>query len=133
MEEICDIRIVGIDEKRPPIVRKEPYIDLYFQLSRQPPKAWCEEFNRLAKGMTPPVKIDVRTGIFIDAYVRSMDDIPAHFDNIKKKVNACNESYIKSIRQQALDDAEANASRLNAGDEQTRLNTIVAGLEFNGS
>jgi hypothetical protein len=132
MEEICDIRIVGIDEKRPPIVRKEPYIDLFFRLSRQPPKAWCEEFNRLVKGMTPPVKIDVRTGIFIDAYVRSMDDIPAHFDNIRKKVNACNESYIESIRQQALDDTEANASRLNAGDEQTRLNLIVAGLEFDG-
>ncbi len=132
MEEICDIRIVGIDEKRPPIVRKEPYIDLFFRLSRQPPKAWCQEFNMLVKGMTPPVKIDVRTGIFIDAYVRSMDDIPAHFDNIKKKVNACNERYIENIRLQELAEAKANDSRLNAGDEQTRLNLIVAGLEFDG-
>lgn len=130
MEEICDIRVIGIDEKRPPRVRKEPYIDLYFRLSRQPPQAWREEFNQLAKGLVPPVKIDVKAGIFIDAYVRSMDDIPAHFENIKMRVSLCNERYMENIREQELAAAAANASLLGEGGEQARLNAIVAALKF---
>ena len=31
MEGISDIKIIGIDEKRPPKIRKEPYIDLVFK------------------------------------------------------------------------------------------------------
>ena len=58
MDNILDIRIIGIDEKRPPIIRKEPYIDLFFKLSCKPPLDWCEDFNVLAKDLVPPVKID---------------------------------------------------------------------------
>ena len=130
MEELCDIRVIGIDEKRPPRVRKEPYIDLFFQLSRQPPKAWCEDFNQLAKALVPPVKIDAKAGAFIDAYVRCMDDIPAHLENIKKKVSLCNERFNESIRQQQLAAAAEKASLLGEGGEQARLNAIIAALKF---
>ena len=30
MEGISDLRIIGIDERRPPIIRKEPYIYLFY-------------------------------------------------------------------------------------------------------
>lgn len=130
MKDICDIRVIGIDEKRPPRVRKEPYIDLFFQLSQQPPKAWCEDFNQQAKDLVPPVKIDAKSGILIDAYVRNMDDIPAHFENIKKKVSLCNERYIETIRKQEQAEAAANACLLVEEGEQARLNAIVAALKF---
>jgi len=130
LEKFTDIKIIGIDEKRLPKVRKEPYIDLFFQLSRQAPRAWCEDFNQLAKGLLPAVKIDPNAGVFIDAYVRNMDDIPVHFDNIKKKILACNERYIEKIRQQELAEAASGAALRAAGGEQARLNSIIAALKF---
>jgi len=130
LDETSEIRIIGIDEKRPPKIRKEPYIDLFFQLSRQAPKDWCEDFNLLAKGLVPTVKIDINAGLFIDAYVRGIDDIPAHFDNIKKKIQACNERYSERIRQQALAEAATMSSLRAAGGEQARLNSVIASLNY---
>ena len=37
MEGISDLKIIGTDERRPPIIRKEPYIDVFFKLSHQAP------------------------------------------------------------------------------------------------
>ncbi len=130
MESISDIKIVGIDDKRPPRVRKEPYIDLFFMLSHQAPKKWCEEFNKLVKDLVPPVKINENEGIFIDAYVRDMSHIPAHLDKIKKRIITCNEQYLQSIRQRELDEATRNTSLYGASGEQGKLNAIVAALKF---
>ena len=130
MEGISDIRIIGIDEKRPPRVRKEPYIDLFFMLSHQAPKKWCEDFNKLVKDLVPPVKINENEGIFIDAYVRDMNLIPGHLEKIKKRIAACNEQYIQNIRQRELDEANRNTSLYGASGEQGKLNTIVAALKF---
>jgi hypothetical protein len=130
LEKISDIRIVGLDEQRPPRVRKEPYIDLFFMLSHQAPKKWCEDFNKLSKDLVPPVKIDESKGIFIDAYVRDMNHIPAHLEKIKKKITTCNEQYIESIRQRELAEAAKNTSLYGAAGEQGKLNTIIAALKF---
>jgi hypothetical protein len=130
LEGISDIRIVGIDENRPPRVRKEPYIDLFFRLSHQPPKKWCEDFNKLTKDLVPPVKINENGGIFIDAYVRDMSHIPAHLDKIKKKITACNEQYLESIRLSELAEAAKNTSLSGAAGEQGKLNSIIAALNY---
>jgi len=81
LQGISDIKIVGIDEKRPPKVRKEPYIDIFFKLSHSVPEDWCEDFNKLTSKLDPAIKIDKREGLFIDTYVRDMKHIPAHFDH----------------------------------------------------
>lgn len=39
--------IIGIDETRPPKIRKEPYIDISFKLSHQAPIEWCKDLNAL--------------------------------------------------------------------------------------
>jgi hypothetical protein len=130
LEKFSDIRIVGIDEKRPPKVRKEPYIDLFFMLSRQAPKKWCEDFNKLTKELVPPVKIDESKGIFIDAYVRDMNHISGHLEKIKKKITACNEQYIEFIRQKELAESARNTSLYAEAGEQGKLNSIVAALKF---
>ena len=130
MQDISDIRIVGIDEKRPPRVRKEPYIDLFFRLSHAAPEQWCDDFNNLTRKLDPPIRIAKGEGLFIDTYVRDMDHIPAHLDTIKQKIAACNAQFIDRIRQAELAAAAQTATLLGDGGEQGRLNSIVAALKF---
>jgi hypothetical protein len=130
LEGISDIRIVGIDEKRPPQVRKAPYIDLFYELSHQAPKDWCDDFNDLAKRLVPPAKINAVEGLFVEAWVRDMELIPAHLEEIKKKIVACNERYIEKIRRIQMASAELNASSSNNDTRQGRLNAILARLTF---
>ena len=130
MQDISDIRIVGIDEKRPPKVRKEPYIDLFFKLSHKVPGAWCEDFNRLTGKLEPAVRLDKSEGLFIETYVRDMKQIQAQLDKIKENVTACNEQYIENIRKSTLAAAGENASLAGDGGPQGELNAIVAALKF---
>jgi hypothetical protein len=130
MQSISDIRIVGIDEMRPPRVRKEPYIDLFFQLSHQAPKDWCEDFNMLTGKLDPAVRINKGEGLFIETYVRDMDQIAAHLDKIKKTIIDCSEQYIERIRQCESAAVMQNTALLGDRGEQGRLNTIVATLHF---
>ena len=130
MQSISDIKIVGIDEKRPPRVRKEPYIDLFFQLSHQAPKDWCEDFNLLTGKLEPAVRINKGDGLFIETYVRDMNQIAAHLDAIKKKINDCSEQYIERIRQSESAALLRSAALTGDGGEQGKLNAIVATLHF---
>lgn len=130
MQDISDIKIIGIDEKRPPRVRKEPYIDLFFRLSHPAPQDWCEDFNNLTRKLDPPVRIDKSEGVFIDTYVRDMNHIPAHLDSIKENIRSCNAQYIERIRQAELSAAANTASLLGDGGKQGQLNSIVAALKF---
>ena len=130
MENISNIKIIGIDEKRPPKVRKEPYIDIFFKLSHRAPVDWCEGFNKLTKKLEPPAKIDKNEGLFIDAYVRDMNHIPAHLNKIKKVIAAFNEQYIENIRQKALAAAAKNTCLSGLEGEQGKLNKIIAALKF---
>ncbi|MFZ0469927.1 MAG: hypothetical protein WAL92_13480 [Thiogranum sp.] len=130
MQSISDIRIVGIDEKRPPRVLKEPYIDLFFELSHQAPQEWCDDFNMLTGKLDPAIRIDKSKGLFIDTYVRDMSHIPAHLDAIKQKIVVCNEQYRAAVRKSEMAAAGTNADLLGDGGEQGKLNTIVAALKF---
>jgi len=130
MQGISNIKIVGIDEKRPPRVRKEPYIDLFFQLSHSAPKDWCEDFNLLAGKLEPAIRIDKNEGLFVETYVRDMNHIAAHLDKIKKKIIDCSAQYIERIRQSESAAAMQSAALLGDRGEQGKLNAIVATLRF---
>ena len=130
MQSISDIKIVGIDETRPPRVLKEPYIDLFFKLSHQAPPEWCDDFNMLTGKLDPAIRIDKSKGLFIDTYVRDMSHIPAHLDAIKQKIVVCNEQYRAAVRKSEMAAAGTNADLLGDGGEQGKLNTIVAALKF---
>lgn len=45
MTSFNEIKIIGFDTSRPPRVRKEAYIDLFYQLSEDAPEEWCEDFD----------------------------------------------------------------------------------------
>ena len=129
MEGISDIKIIGIDAKRPPRIRKEPYIELFFELSHQAPAKWCEDFNRLVSKFEYTSKINLSTGLFIEAWVRKPDEIEKLLLSLKKAVKSCTEAYIARIEASARAAADSNALTNDEG-EQGRLNRIVAALNF---
>ena len=97
MEGISDIQIIGIDDKRPPRIRKEPYIDLFFRLSHQAPGDWCSIFNVLLGKHASNAKIKVKEGLFIEAWVQKPEDIPLLLALLKDKVAECSRLFIELI------------------------------------
>ena len=130
MNAISDIKIISIDEERPPQIRKEAYIDIFFKLSKQAPEDWCDDFNARGRKINPAVKIETKKGIIIEAWVKNMNDLPAHLEKIKLNVKECNEQQIERARLKALAMAASVASALGSGSQQNALNDIVAGLKF---
>jgi hypothetical protein len=130
MQNIDDIKIVSIDTDRPPIVRKEAYIDLFFKLSEKAPLDWCDDFNALGRQIDPGVKIDKNVGLCVDAWVKDMGQIAPHLEKIKLKILECNEQYIEKARQKQLALLAANTSQVGTNSEQFKLNEIIADLKF---
>lgn len=131
MEGISDIRITGIDEKRPPMIQKEPYIDLYFKLSHKAPADWCNDFNALlAKHPTVP-KINQNEGLYIEAWVRKPEDIVELLQQLKATVAECSRLYVERIELALRDSDDLNELLSQQGHgEQGRLNKIIAALDF---
>lgn len=130
MEGISDLKIIGIDEKRPPAIRKEPYIDIFFKLSHQAPADWCNDFNALLRKHPTTPRIEEKEGLYIEGWVKTPDDIVAFLTVLKAKVEDCNRQYIERINLSANNaDAENEALTQESG-EQGRLNKIIATLDF---
>jgi len=127
MEGISDIRIIGIDPKRPPQIRKEPYINLFFVLSHQAIAGWCTDFNRLAAKFPYAAKIDEKQGMYIETWVRSVDEVAPQLDRLKSTLQQCNTEYIARIEAAT---AAGNATTTGESAEQMRLNAVVSGLLF---
>ena len=130
MTQLTAITITGIDPGRPPRIRKEAYIDLYFVLSEDPPEDWCEDFNALGRRVNPMAKVDIKQRGFINTYANAMDAIPAHFAEIKQAVADCNTQYLEKIQQRASDLARDNAASGKAEGPQQQLNAIIESLDF---
>jgi hypothetical protein len=129
MEGISDIRISGIDETRPPRIRKEPYINLFFKLNHKAPAKWCDNFNSLVAKRKYPVKIDTDEGLFVETWVRKPEEIEPLVEALKEAVGHCTEEYIARIEAENRAAAEQTSDPENEG-EQGHLNRILAGLNF---
>jgi hypothetical protein len=130
MTTTIDFRIIGFDPSRPPRIRKESYIDLYFELSDKAPTEWCEEFNIIGRRINPSPKIDAAKGLFIDSYVNNIDQIVSHLGVIKQAISECNKIYQEKVLQKELALAASKANLQGQGGEQNRLNLIVESLDF---
>lgn len=130
MESISDIRIIGIDEKRPPIIKHKSYIDLFFVLNQKVPVTWCEDFNNLMSRHPNKPRINVADSLYIQAWVRAADEIPSHLQELKEAVITCSEQYIEKI-ERSVRNASAGADTTSKDNSpQDRLNKIVAALDF---
>lgn len=130
MEGISDIKIIGIDEKRPPIIRGAPYIDLFFKLSHQAPSDWCADFNSLMSKHPGSPKIKQKEGLYIEAWVKTPELIVEFLELLKKNVTLCSDMYIERIEQAARDTNSNDVSGVAEDSPQGRLNKIIAELVF---
>lgn len=132
MVAFTEIKIVGFDVNRPPRVRKEAYIDLFYQLSEDAPEEWCEDFTSFGRHVNPIARVEKGGRGVISTYVNDMETIPEHYEQLKQAVSDCNRQYLEKITQREIDEAKAAATPDEQGSQQTRLNEIVAGIDFTG-
>lgn len=130
MTQFNEIKIIGIDLNRPPRIRKEAYIDLFYQLSENAPEEWCEDFASFGRQVIPLAKIDKSNPGFISTYVNDMDAIPRQFEQLKQAVIDCNKQFLEKISERAITLAKDNAALREQGGQQYRLNEIIAALDF---
>jgi len=123
------IKIIAIDPKRPPMIRKAPYIELFFELSEAATKAWSEDFNTLMRRNQARPKVNATDGLFIETWVRKPTDIAEHLTLLCTTVTQCNSQA--ETRAQALFEATKAGDNVQAvGTEQRLLNEAVAALTF---
>lgn len=130
MEGISDIKIVGIDTRRPPQIRKEPYIDLYFRFSHKAPLDWCQDFTAGQAGTKYSSKINADECLYIQTWVRTPVEIAGQLEMLKKAVTECSTQYIRKIEARARDRASDNGNVQKDEGPQAELNRIVARLNF---
>jgi len=133
MQDISDIRIIGIDEKRPPRMRPEPYIDLVFRLTHKAPLEWCRDFVGAQGELRYEARINPDDCLFIETWVRTPDEIPNHLKTLKVMVAECNARYIENVTASANERDRSNEKLQNEVGTQGHLNRIVAGLDFSAS
>jgi len=126
---ISDIRICGLDDRRPPRITKQPYIDLSFKLSHKAPEDWCRRFNDLVANDPYKPKIDPKEGLYIDAWVRAPGEIPPMLAHLNKKVDQCTTVHIEAIEAARRRSEGASASE-GPSPEQEELNRVIASLQF---
>ena len=131
MQGISDITIIGVDETRPPFIRKEPYIDIYFELSHQAPIDWCKDLNSLfaINHTTSNATIDDKEGLFIKTWVRTPDEITSLLEQLKDEVSECTRQYIDRIQINSQQSGESTI-KSNESSEQASLNNIISSLVF---
>lgn len=124
--------IIGIDETRPPKIRKEPYIDISFKLSHQAPIEWCKDLNALLNKQvaTANTTITEKEGTFIKTWVRTSDEIISLVEQIKLAIVECTHQYIERIQLAAQNSGDADTSKNLETGEQANLNRIIASLDF---
>ena len=130
MEGISDLKIIGIDEMRPPRIRKEPYIDIFFKLSHQAPADWCRNLNDLLAKESGNFKIKEKEGMFIESWVRTPDEIIDLLALLKLNVAECTRQYIERIALARQNAGDSGAMLAQESGEQGRLNEIIAALVF---
>ena len=130
MEGISDIKIEGIDEKRPPNAEHKLYIDLFFRLNHQAPNSWCEDFNSLMSSHPSKPKIKPNEGFYIQTYVRSAEEIAGHLEQLKKTVVTCTSQYIEKIERGKHQSNTGADKQVDENSPQGRLNKIIAELNF---
>ena len=130
MDGISDIKIVGVDETRPPVIRKEPYIDIYFKLSHQAPIQWCNDFNALLSKHPSGATIEANKGLFISTWVRVAEEIPAVLEVLKTSIADCTQQYIERINLANQIESDKDVAAAEDTSKQGILNRVIASLNF---
>ncbi len=128
MEKIANLKIKGIDPNRTPNLDNNNYIDVIYELTQKAPRNWCLDFNNFFSKDRHKTRIDPEKGVYIETWVRNMDEIANELDLIKQKIKMCNTNYIKKLEEEAL--LRKNSQSDNSSIEGKKLEKILAELNF---
>ena len=128
MEKIENLKIKGIDQNRLPNLDNNNYIDVIYELTQKAPRDWCLDFNNFFNKERNKTRIDPEKGLYIETWVRDMEEISNELDLIKQKINICNANYDKKLEEAAL--LRKNSQNENSSIEGRKLERILANLQF---
>lgn len=129
MHDVENLRITGLDPARPPRIRKEPYIDLYFTLEPVAPPRWCADFNDLATASGTTANINPKQGTIIETWVRKPEEIATRLSRLQSLIEQATKVFMARAEAEAAALQQAGIPLEDQG-EQGRLNAIVAALDF---
>lgn len=124
-----DLKIIGLDEARPPMLQTRPCIDLMFELDEIAPPDWCKEFQIGVGKQRYSFKIDPEEGQFIETWVREPGEIEKSLELAKELVARGNDLYRALLKRQSGAPVEEDTV-VTVTPEQKRLNDLVAKLNF---
>ena len=128
MNNIQNTKVKGLDSNRRPDLKNKKYIDLIFELTQKVPRDWCADFNLLISKSSCNAKINPDEGLFIETWVRIIDDIPKELELIKELVINCNNNYIEQKNQEELAWQKSESNQTNSRSDE--LERILASLNF---
>lgn len=129
MGNIKDIKVKGLDLNRRPCFKHKNYIDINFELTQKAPRDWCADFNLLFSKDNHNAKINPDDGLFVETWVRKINDIPKELDLIKQLMVICNNNYIEQKRQEELAWQKSESNKTN--NQSDDLEKILASLSYN--
>lgn len=129
MENISDLKISGIDELRPPVIRSEPYIELFFRLNHKASKPWCRVFNETVSKSAYSMSIKIEEGLFIETWVRKKEEIEEVLKTMQAAIQSSIKQYIEHVEARSRA-SSTKSSGEEATGEQLELNQIIDGLNF---
>ena len=128
MNKIENLKIKGIDKNRLPNLDNNNYIDVIYELTQQAPRNWCLDFNNFFSKERHKTRIDPDKGLYIETWVRDMEEIPKELNLIKQKIKICNTNYIEKLQKEAL--LRQNMQSDSSSIKGRKLDRIIADLDF---
>ena len=128
MEYIKNIKVKGLDPKRKPTLKNKNYVDIIFELSQKAPRDWCADFNLLASQEGLNSKINPNEGLYVETWVRNINDIPKELELIKQLILICSNCYIEQKQQEELSRLQSESNKTNSRSDE--LERILTNLSY---
>lgn len=127
MEGFDDIKITGIDTRRPPRVDLDSdYVNVFFELSQGAPPDWCQFFNATLQKSEVQAFIDAKDGRFIES-ISLPEKLPLQLEFLKGCVGKCNQTYRSHLVERAKNRKKEEELRQK---RQKVLQSILEDLDF---
>lgn len=128
MDKIEDLKIKGLDPNRQPNLDNNNYIDVVYELTQQAPRNWCLDFNNFFSKERHKTRIDPDKGLYIETWVRDIEEISTGLNLIKQKIKICNANYVERLKNEALQRKSLLSDNLSIKGK--KLEKVIAGLNF---
>lgn len=126
-----ELKIIGFDETRPPLVQPRPCIDLILELDQEATPEWCSMLLSVASKSVFSVKIEPDPGLFVETWVKTPGEIARAVELMKGYVASCNVAYDAELKRR-MGAVNTETQEVIITPEQIALNKIVAELVFEG-